>query len=498
MLPSSESPPHLQPQSLKRPKTPDSADRKKAALYSIHVYISTHPIAWLIFSILILQLLLLFMARSLPASFSVRHWSFPSNLVIDNSLSFPSNPVIDNSSSGDPCSSGKVYVYDLPPMFNRELSDNCQDLNPWGSRCNALANGGFGQRAAGLDGIVPKSLIHSWYWTDQFASEIIFHNRILGHRCRTLDPNSASAFYLPFYAGLAVGKYLWTHSNSQERDFHCEMLLKWVRQQPFLNRSDGWDHFMMMGRITWDFRRSKDGDWGSSCIYLPAMRNITRLLIERNPWDYFDVGVPYPTGFHPKTQSEVRQWQEFVRSRNRKTLFCFAGAARQTIKNDFRGILLQQCRDESDSCRSLDCAGSRCSNGSSAILEMFLESDFCLQPRGDSFTRRSIFDCMLAGSIPVFFWKRTAYYQYEWFLPGEPKSYSVFIDRNEVKNGTSIRRVLERFSREEVKRMREMIIDFIPKFVYAEPNEGLESMKDAFDVAIDGVLKRFREQWYKW
>ncbi|XP_043716983.1 xyloglucan galactosyltransferase XLT2-like [Telopea speciosissima] len=486
MLSVPESPHHLQSLFLKTPKTPDSPDRKKPALYSIHVYISTHPKAWLIFSILLLQLLILLIVRFLPVSLSLRQFSPPSH-------------VVGNSSSKDRCSSGKVYVYDLPPMFNRDLSDNCQDLDPWKSRCDAVSNGGFGRRATGLDGIVPKNLIPTWYWTDQFASEIIFHNRILGHHCRTLDPNSASAFYLPFYPGLAVGKYLWSNSSTHDRDYHCETMLKWVKEQPFWNRSNGWDHFLMMGRITWDFRRSKDSDWGSRCIYLPAMRNITRLLIERNPWDYFDVGVPYPTGFHPRTELDIRQWQDFVRSRNRSTLLCFAGAARKAIKNDFRGILLQQCRNESGSCRALDCAGSRCSNGTSAILDMFLTSDFCLQPRGDSFTRRSIFDCMVAGSIPVFFWKRTAYYQYEWFLPGDPASYSVYIDRNKVKNGTSIRRVLEGFSREEVRRMRETIINYIPKFVYGEPNEGLDGIKDAFDVAIDGVLRRFTEHWrYKW
>lgn len=130
-----------------------------------------------------------------------------------------------------------------------------------------------------------------------------------------------------------------------------------------------------------------------------------------------------------------------------------------------------------------------------------MESDFCLQPRGDSFTRRSIFDCMVAGSIPVFFWKRTAYYQYEWFLPSEPKSYSVFIDRNAVKNGTSIiKSELEKFSKEEIRKMREKVIEYIPRLVYARPNEGLETIKDAFDVAIDGVLKRNKEQdgGYKW
>ncbi|KAJ4952484.1 hypothetical protein NE237_029316 [Protea cynaroides] len=482
MLPVLESSQHLP--YPKRPKTPDSTDRKKAVLYSIHVYISTRPKSWLIFSFLLLQLLFVLLIRSLPVSVSPRHFNLPSN------------PIINNNSSRDSCSSGKVYVYEIPAMFNKELHDNCQDLNPWSSRCDVLSNAGFGRRATGLDGLVPKNLAPAWYWTDQFASEIIFHNRILRHRCRTLNPKAATAFYIPFYAGLAVGKYLWSSKyTDQDRDFHCQMLLKWVLEQPFWNRSSGWDHFMMMGRITWDFRRTRDGDWGSSCINLPEMRNITRLLIERSPWDYFDVGVPYPTGFHPRTESDIRQWQDFVRSRNRMNLFCFAGAARKAFKNDFRGILLQQCRDESDSCQALDCAGSRCSNGTSAFLEMFLNSDFCLQPRGDSFTRRSIFDCLVAGSIPVFFWKRSAYYQYEWFLPDEPTSYSVFIHRNEVKNGTSIKSVLERYSREEVKRMRETIIDYIPKFLYSEPEDGLGSIKDAFDVAVDGILKRFSDGW---
>ena len=108
---------------------------------------------------------------------------------------------------------------------------------------------------------------------------------------------------------------------------------------------------------------------------------------------------------------------------------------------------------------------------------------------------------MVAGSIPVFFWHRTAYLQYQWFLPSHPGSYSVFIHRNKVKNGTSIKSVLESYSREEVRKMREKVIEYIPKLVYAKPQKGLESIKDAFDVAIDGVLKRIKEQHqpgYKW
>ena len=143
----------------------------------------------------------------------------------------------------------------------------------------------------------------------------------------------------------------------------------------------------------------------------------------------------------------------------------------------------------------MDCSGTRCYNGASAILDTFLGSDFCLQPRGDTYMRRSVFDCIVAGSIPVFFWERTAYDQYEWFLPGEPTSYSVFIDNKAVKNGSvSIRNVLEKYSREEVSKMRERVINIIPQILYATPQEGLETIKDAFDVAIEGVLTRIKKK----
>lgn len=191
-------------------------------------------------------------------------------------------------------------MYELPSLFNHDLIKQCDNLNPWGSRCDALANNGLGPAATGLDGLVPREVAPAWFWTDQFVLEIIFHNRMLKHRCRTTDPEKARGFYIPFYAGLAAGRYLWMNSTATERDRHCEMMLRWAQGQEYYKRSDGWDHFITMARITWDFRRSKDDDWGSSCIYLPGMRNITRLLIERNPWDYFDVGVPYPTGFHPR------------------------------------------------------------------------------------------------------------------------------------------------------------------------------------------------------
>lgn len=392
------------------------------------------------------------------------------------------------------CDAGRFYVYELPEIFNRDILVNCRDLDPWHSRCNAVSNGGLGPRAVGSGSVVPENISSSWYWTDMFAGEIIHHERTLRHECRTAEPEFAAAFYIPFYAGLAVAKYLFTNYTAKDRDRQCQMLLRWVSEQPYWARSNGSDHFIMLGRMTWDFRRRKDVDWGSSFVNMPPMKNILRLSVEKDPWDQLEISVPYPTGFHPKSKSELDQWLRFVQAHKRRNLFTFVGAKRQ-LEGDFRTLLLNRCYNESGSCRVVDCSGTRCYDGTWEILESFLESDFCLQPRGDAHTRKSTFDCMLAGSIPVFFWRRSIKYQYEWFLGDEPDDFSVFIDRRAVRNGTSIRKVLEGYSRDKVRKMRKRIIGLIPKFVYRNTSSDESGdYRDAFDITIDGVLRKFKEQ----
>ncbi|KAM7269428.1 hypothetical protein ACFE04_024925 [Oxalis oulophora] len=107
----------------------------------------------------------------------------------------------------------------------------------------------FGPPATGISLILPENLAPAWYLTDQFVSEIIFHNRIINHKCRTDDLALATGFYVPFYAGLAVGKYLWRNYSSIDRDRHCRMLLDWIHDKPAFRNSNGWNHFMTMGRI---------------------------------------------------------------------------------------------------------------------------------------------------------------------------------------------------------------------------------------------------------
>ncbi|CAD6259924.1 unnamed protein product [Miscanthus lutarioriparius] len=407
--------------------------------------------------------------------------------------------------NGGACDEGLIYVYDLPSEFNHDLVDDCESLWPWYSFCPYLANGGFGEAATTLPiffHVTRNVSLSSWYNTDQFQLEVIIHRRLLSHRCRTTDPSLATAFYVPFYVGLDVGSHLWgDNSTAADRDRAGLKLLRWLNNQTSFQRSGGWDHFITLGRITWDFRRYGDDGWGTNFVVLPGIANVTRLGIEADRLDPMEVAIPYPTGFHPRTAADVRAWQRHVLSLKRSKLFGFAGAPRSGFRDDFREVLLEECEDAgSEHCRAVDCRGTRCTDNGAAVLELFLDSKFCLQPRGDSFTRRSLFDCMVAGAVPVLFWRRTAYDQYRWYLPpgprGEDGEWSVFIDRQALRVGNvSVRDVLEGLSERRVRRMRERVVEMIPRLVYASSPDGLgDGMEDALDVAVRGVLERFRRR----
>lgn len=125
------------------------------------------------------------------------------------------------------------------------------------------------------------------------------------------------------------------------------------------------------------------------------------------------------------------------------------------------------------------------------MIKLFQRSIFCLQPPGDTFTRRSIFDSILAGCIPVLFNPASFYVQYIWHLPKDFTKYSVLIPEDDVKeNKVSIERVLARIPRRRVAAMREQVIRLIPKVIYANPRGRLKREEDAFDLAVKGVIGR--------
>ncbi|KAG6731108.1 hypothetical protein I3842_01G113400 [Carya illinoinensis] len=455
---------------------------------------------WLVFLILFVLCFVLF------------HFDYSTMMPADNELPFsldPINPVavsenqthlatnqsvtdesVGEESDADTCLGRYVYVHNLPSRFNYGLLKNCQSLTRGtnSNMCPYLANLGLGTEIENSQGVLSNQ---SWFSTNQFSLEVIFHNKMKRYECLTNDSSLASAIFVPYYAGLDISQYLWS-PNISVRDSPGKDLLNWLVERPEWKKMWGRDHFLVAGRISWDFRRQTDdaSDWGTKFRFLPESQNMTMMSVESSSWKN-DFAIPYPTNFHPFKDSQVIEWQSSVRTQDRSYLFTFAGAPRPDLSNSVRGVVIEQCRS-SKACKFINCSseGNECDNPVN-LMKVFRRSVYCLQPPGDSYTRRSIFDSILAGCIPVFFHPGTAYAQYLWHLPGNGTEYSVYIPVKDVKNWNgSVEKILLGISKDKELAMREEVIGLIPNIIYSDPRSRLESFEDAFDLAVNGVLER--------
>ncbi|KAL6839338.1 hypothetical protein ACP4OV_030835 [Aristida adscensionis] len=394
---------------------------------------------------------------------------------------------------GDPCRGRYIYIHDLPPRFNEDILRRC-DTNPghWPHMCDDVSNAGLGPPLAAAGALAGAE---GWHATQQFALDAIFHARMRQYACLTNDSAAAAAVFVPFYAGYDFARHLWGYDNAA-RDAASLDLLRWLVQRPEWRRAGGRDHFLVAGRTAWDFRRDTDprySFWGTRLLFFPAAANMTVLTVETATFgEDGDLAVPYPTYFHPRADSDVLSWQQRVRHTNRPWLMSFVGAPRPSDRWSIRSQLIAQCRASPAACRHLGCtAGSQQCHSPADIMELFQSSTFCLQPVGDSKTRRSTFDAMVAGCIPVFFQPRAAHLQYLWHLPRDHASYSVLIPDDGVRSrNVSVEAELRKIPPAAVERMREEVIKLLPRLVYADPRYKLETLKDAVDVAVDGVLER--------
>ncbi|CAN1254914.1 Probable xyloglucan galactosyltransferase GT12 [Linum perenne] len=371
--------------------------------------------------------------------------------VFFTSLFSPSSNVEHNHSiptamADNTCAGRYIYVHRLPNRFNDEVVKNCYySLLKWWDMCPSLSNFGFGTRLQNPSGkvLMQKSC---WYATNQFTLEVIFRHRMNSYECLTNDSSLASAIFVPYYAGFDIGRHLWG-DNTTVRDALGIELVNWLRNQPEWNKGLwGRDHFFVSGRIAWDLHRSDDDDthWGSKLMQLPESMNMTMLAIETTSQSN-EFAIPYPTYFHPSKARQVRKWQKIIRRSKRPYLFSFVGAPR--------------CLASGKKCKFLNCHSGKC-DSPVEVMGVFQNSVFCLQPGGDSYTRRSTFDSIVAGCIPVFFHPFSAYGQY-------------------------------RCSKREIASMRQVVMELIPKVIYGDPlSKSNKDFEDAFDITVNRVLER--------
>nr|XP_033513136.1 xyloglucan-specific galacturonosyltransferase 1-like [Nicotiana tomentosiformis] len=385
------------------------------------------------------------------------------------------------------CNGRGIYVYELPTKFNKDLVAQCEDMIPWVNLCKYFSNDAMGESI--------QKLGKGWYQTHQYSLELIFHSHVMNHPCRVYNADEAKLFYVPFYGGLDILRWHFKNVSNDVKDTLGLDLVRWLESQKHWFQKSGNDHVFVLGKISWDFRRSSETKWGSRLLELDEMQNPVKLLIERQPWHVNDIGIPHPTYFHPQSDDDIITWQLRIIQSNRKSLVSFAGAARPGAPENIRSMLINQCTSAKDEeCKFLNCNSGKCDQPES-IIELFMESEFCLQPPGDSPTRKSVFDSLISGCIPVIFDPFTAYYQYSWHLPEDHRKYSVFIDQEDVRNMkvNVIERLLQIPARERENMRRYIIYELLPGLVYGDPKSKLEKFQDAFSITINNLFERLNK-----
>ncbi|KAL0383668.1 UNVERIFIED_CONTAM: Xyloglucan galactosyltransferase MUR3 [Sesamum calycinum] len=61
---------------------------------------------------------------------------------------------------------------------------------------------------------------------------------------------------------------------------------------------------------------------------------------------------------------------------------------------------------------------------------------------------------------------------------------------DDIRRNVSIEQQLKTISAEKVMEMREAVINLIPRVIYADPRSKLETLKDAFDIAVQAVINK--------
>ncbi|XP_030551633.2 probable xyloglucan galactosyltransferase GT20 [Rhodamnia argentea] len=389
-------------------------------------------------------------------------------------------------SNNQNCKDRGIFVYDLPPKFNKDLVSQCKDMTPWTDFCRYFTNDAMGEP-------IPK-LGRKWYQTHQYSLEPIFHSRVLKHPCRVYNENEAKLFYVPFYGGLDILRWHFKNVTNDVKDTLALELMKWLQQQRSWLQNSGKDHVFVLGKISWDFRRNRGSKWGNQFLEHDQMQNPIKILIERQPWHANDIGVPHPTSFHPHSDDDIITWQQRIIGSRRKNLVSFAGATRPELPDNIRTLLIDQCNSADEGkCHFLDCRSGQCA-GPETIIELFTESEFCLQPPGDSPTRKSLFDSLVAGCIPVLFDPFTAYYQYAWHLPEDRSKFSVFVGQEELRQRKV--NVVERLMKVPVQEREDMrsyiVYELVPGLVYGDSDSRFGKFQDAFTITMNNLLERMR------
>lgn len=396
------------------------------------------------------------------------------------------------------------YIYEWPVEFD--------DLwPPMGSKLftgsgyshEFRANNGAGSLLDSASG-----LFNTW----QFSLYKNVMSRLRVSEFRTRDPSLATSFIVPF--DLGVHSYI-DHITGKPRLASPHgwavqyFLVNAAKDENLWWKNHGHDHFVMLSTTAYQMVGI-----GVKTFFMQICQNCSVLSIETSPTHTAIKGrtrkhwhaAPYPSSFHWHEKIEELPWAaQYAKYRDITVLVIGSVRTSQPTSNNLRKTLWTQCERDSG-CQWHKTAHS-CSGVLNATGTMLLirRAKFCPAPTGDSLTRKSLFDSLVGGCIPVLF-SKASLETYSWHLSKQDVSdVSVYIPMKQInEEGSNFMEILRDISPEEIARKQRAIEKLAPSLQYSVVPEQYADgvspngpsrvwrppVRDAADVIIERILDR--------
>jgi hypothetical protein len=395
-------------------------------------------------------------------------------------------------------------MYNISSQFNLDIV-KCLRMKDPNERCYTLSECGFGGHldesamggSVGDDGL---SVHHTW----QFSLERIIHQKLLWSPHRVHDPKLADIIYVPYYAAMDCICHSQDRRKIKARIQSLEELLEDENAT-----TAGLPKMMTLGMIEHEHKTL-------SCpllAYSAFQRFLFIGLEQESNKGYWEhkfglrsdlITAPYPSYGHLNSLTRNPAYLSKIHLHPRAVFMFLAASTRRS--NEFRAAILDQFEGDNKTSMSYEAySRSRKLPIGQEIPQMWLKtpecygkhheytlpwmyrSVFCLQPPGDSATRKSYYDAIISGCIPVIFHdEQTISYPFEDKF--RLKDYTVILERH-IVSGSS-RTILQHLRLIKTVRIRELqdnLRKVVPSLQYDFPIVHQAQHKDALKMILDEV-----------
>ncbi|XP_070575587.1 uncharacterized protein [Ptychodera flava] len=378
----------------------------------------------------------------------------------------------------------RIYVYDLPPRFNRDLAACVQKIDT----CFQLDENFYGM---GPELIGNKSTVISYRDTHQFSLEVILHHKMLQSEYRTLNTDEADLFYIPFYPGIACFCRSYQKGSFDLKSLHQDLWRNITSTSPYFEV--GKPHVMALGKIERE-------QWSDRCGILREYNYANRIQFigieeeyKKAYRSYFNrseqqlLVAPYPSyGHFLETGRELAEQPNFsnLPSATERKVFAFM-AASSSKNHEVRAILKAwlyktdqdyetylKSNPTEDRYEGVWYVTPECDHSTKLpTIQWMQHSVFCLQPPGDSPTRKSFYDAAVTGCIPVTFLPEhlLVKYPFQRFLNYSEFTVNFGLETFLAEN-EDIVELLKEIPEDEIERLRENLAKISPFLQYSYPS----------------------------